>query len=81
MGGGYLAAFLLPENGRLRVPGGFALEGDGPADPDHLVPRPHHKHRGHWGTAQKTLSNPADITRSHILHRPCYKTFRNFKRV
>lgn len=49
----YLTAFLLPENGWLRVPGGFALEGDGPANPDHLVPWSHHKHRRHWRMAEK----------------------------
>lgn len=73
-GGGvcYLTALLLPENGWLRVSGGFALEGDGPANPDHLVPRSHHKHRGHWRTAQESVSDPGDITRSRNPRRALF---------
>ncbi|TNN72997.1 hypothetical protein EYF80_016787 [Liparis tanakae] len=45
----------LTENGWLRVSGCLALEGDRSADPDHLVPRSHHKCRGHWSTAMSRL--------------------------
>lgn len=44
----YLTAFPLPENGRLWVPSGLTLEGDGSANADHLVPWSDHKRRGHW---------------------------------
>lgn len=53
----YLTAFLLPENGWLWVSSGLALEGDGSANTNHLVPWSHHKCRGHWRTAMTKVSH------------------------
>lgn len=52
----YLTAFSLPEYGWLWVTSGLALEGDGSANPNHLVPWSHHKRRRHWRTTVRMVS-------------------------
>lgn len=63
----YLTAFPLPENGWLWVSSGLALEGDSSANPNHLVPWSHHKCRGHWRTAMRTVSQRIDKQPRTIL--------------
>lgn len=56
----YLTAFPLPENGWLWVSSGLTLEGNSPANSNHLVPRSHHKCWGHWRTAMRMVSQQRD---------------------
>lgn len=77
----YLTPFPLPKNGWLRVPSGLTLEGDCPANSNHLVPRSHHKcwghcrtgiqmvnHRGGKHTIAQTTVEKISSKASHVQH-------------